>query len=63
MEHFLQLILSLKLNGLSTVPASFLGTVSGLILFDFHLKSRVGSTGVTFASNHLSLATPGLIRK
>lgn len=47
MEHFLQLILSLKLNGLSTVPASFLGTVSGLILFDFHLKSRVGSTGVT----------------
>lgn len=35
------------------------------MLFDFHLKSRTGSTGVIFAvtSNHPSLATPGLIRK
>lgn len=65
MERFLQLILSLKLNILSTAPASFLGIVSGLISFDFHLKSRIGSSGAVFAvtSNHSSSGTPGLIRK
>lgn len=64
-ERFLQLTLSLKLSGLSTAPTPFLGIVLGLILFDFHLKSRIGSTGVIFVvtSNHSSLSTAGLIRE